>query len=114
MTDFSCLVGDTLKLRLQVYTSAAHTAVMDLTGKEVDFHAADRAVNPLVSIDKSIGDGIVVPSLVAGAVEITVSSTDTALFGEAGGVLLYYIRLTDGVEVYTLDLGKIKVKRLPA
>lgn len=112
MAKFTCKVGDTIKLRMQVTTASDRRVPLDLTGSNVTFRGVDRSEAPTVDVNKAVGSGVVVTSAIRGEVEITLTPEDTALFGPGGGVLLYYVRLLSGIDVYTLTSGRITIQRL--
>lgn len=112
MTDFNTVSGDTLRIRVALFTDDTRSTPLNLTGKVLTFGVADRAVDPLVSFQKTVGDGITVLDAGQGSALVVLGPADTALVGARGGVLRYYLRVTEGSDVYTADRGKISISRL--
>jgi len=112
MTEFKTIVGDTLRIRVALYTDETRSTPLPLAGKLLTFGAVDRNIDPTISIVKTIGDGITVVDAAQGSALILLGPGDTALVGASGGVLQYYLRVTEGVDVYTAGRGKIVIAQL--
>ena len=101
-------VGDSFEFDIFVYETPTQANPYDLTNSNLTFTAVDDPANPMNTLVKTIGDGIVVLDYENGHARVTLTTEDTNILGPFGGILFYDVKLdTPENTTYTVASGSL-------
>lgn len=89
-------VGESFLFDVFLFDSVGDTDPdpLDITTMTIEFSAVDDLLNPVLTIDKTVGEGITVMDPLTGQVRVELTPTDTMILGPFGGKLFYEVSAT--------------------